>query len=116
MASPPGKDNSGISAFAQFGANTSSTLPFREYLGTGLTAFGLVPGRPDDSAGAGMALAWLNGNDFNRSSELMFQAYYQAHIWNGIYAQPVVSFIPTPGGGSDLDPAWALTMRVSVLF
>jgi len=112
----PGKDNSGLSAFAQFGANTSSTLPFREYLGAGLTAFGLVPGRPEDSAGAGMALAWLNANDFNRSSELMFQAYYQAHIWNGIYAQPVVSFIPTPGGGSDLDPAWALTMRVSVLF
>ena len=76
----PGEDNSGISGFFQFGANDSETLPMNQYFGSGLTAFGLIPGRSKDSAGAGMACSWLNGNIFDRSSELMFQAYYQAHL------------------------------------
>lgn len=112
----PGKDNSGISGFFQFGANDSVTLPFDQYFGAGLTAFGLVPGRPQDSAGAGVALSWLNQDIFERSSELMFQGYYQAHLIEGAYFQPVLSYIPTPGAGADLGGAWALTMRVTLLF
>jgi porin len=112
----PGKDNSGISGFFQFGANDSETLPMNEYFGSGLTAFGLVPGRPEDSAGIGMACSWLNGNIFHRSSELMFQAYYQAHLIGGMYFEPAITYIPTPGANPDLDAAWATTLRVTVLF
>jgi porin len=36
----PGKDNSGISSFFQFGANDSETLLMNQYFGSGLTAFG----------------------------------------------------------------------------
>jgi porin len=119
----PGKDNSGISGFFQFGANNSDTLPVNQYFGSGLTAFGLVPGRSQDSAGAGMALSWLNGNIFHRSSELMFQVYYQAHIIAATYVEPAISYIPTPGANPDrpgakrdLDAAWATTLRVTILF
>ena len=56
----PGVDNSGVSGFYQFGANNSNALPARQYVGGGLTAFGLVPGRPDDSFGFGVAQTWLN--------------------------------------------------------
>ena len=112
----PGKDNSGISSFFQFGANNSETLPMNQYFGSGLTAFGLVPGRSRDSAGAGMACSWLNGNIFDRSSELMFQAYYQAHLIGGTYFEPAITYIPTPGANPDLDAAWATTFRVTVLF
>ncbi len=87
-----------------------------QYFGSGLTAFGLVPGRSKDSAGAGMACSWLNRNIFHRSSELMFQAYYQAHIIAATYVEPAISFIPTPGDKPDLDAAWATTLRVTVLF
>jgi len=48
--SHPGR-NSGSRVFFQFGANNSETLPVNQYFGTGLTAFGLVPGRSQDSAG-----------------------------------------------------------------
>jgi porin len=112
----PGKDNSGITSFFQFGANNSETLPVNQYFGSGLTAFGLVPGRSQDSAGAGMAWSWLNGNIFHRSSELMFQVYYQAHLIAGTYFEPAISYIPTPGASHDLDAAWATTLRVTVLF
>ena len=48
--------------------------------------------------------------------ELMFQAYYQAHLVAGTYFQPVISYIPTPGADADLPPAWAATMQITVLF
>jgi porin len=112
----PGKDSSGITGFFQFGTNNSETLPVNHFFGSGLTAFGLVPGRSQDSAGAGMALSWLNGNIFHRSSELMFQVYYQAHIIAATYVEPAISYIPTPGANRDLDAAWATTLRVTVLF
>jgi porin len=80
-----------ISAFVQFGVNNSETLPAEDYFGAGLTGFGLVPFRPDDSIGAGMAWSWLNPKVFNRPSELMFQGYYQAHLYAGIFFQPAIS-------------------------
>jgi porin len=112
----PGKDNSGITSFFQFGANNSETLPVNQYFGSGLTAFGLVPGRSQDSFGAGTAWSWLNGNVFQRRSELMVQAYYQAHLVAGTYFEPAISYIPTPGASPRHGDAWATTLRVTVLF
>lgn len=112
----PEKDNSGISGFFQFGVNDSSTLPVNQYFGMGFTGFGLVPWRPKDSMGAGMSWAWLNRNVFNRSSELMFQGYYQANVWKSVYLQPAITYIPTPGASSSLGGAWASTIQVVALF
>jgi len=112
----PGKDTSGISGFFQFGVNQSNTLPVNQYFGTGLTAFGLVPGRLKDSTGIGMSWAWLNPNVTNRSSELMFQTYYQANIWQSVYLEPAISYIPTPGASSSLGGAWASTLQMTILF
>jgi porin len=112
----PTLDNSGISGFTQFGVNNSETLPIDEYFGLGLTEFGLVPNRTNDSAGVGLAWSSLNHNIFQRSSELMFQAYYQAHITDGAYFEPALSYIPTPGANPHLEAAWALTLRAIYLF
>jgi porin len=112
----PTIDNSGVSGFVQFGVNNSETLPIDEYFGIGLTEFGLVPNRTRDSAGVGLAWSSLNGNIFQRSSELMFQAYYQAHITHGAYFEPAISYIPTPGANPRLNAAWALTLRAICLF
>ncbi len=112
----PGKDDSGISGFFQFGVNHSETLPVNQYFGMGFTGFGLVPGRLKDSMGAGMSWAWLNPNLFNRSSELMFQGYYQANVWRSVYVEPAITYIPTPGAKASLGGAWATTIQVVVLF
>jgi porin len=105
-----------ISTFVQFGVNNSETLPVKDYFGLGLTGFGLVPLRPSDSLGVGMAWSWLNPRLFNRPSELMFQGYYQVHLYAGTFFQPAVSYIPTPGVSSSLGSAWAVTFRFTVLF
>lgn len=116
LIDPDPAQRSSLSAFFQFGLNNSETLPMNQSFGLGLTGFGLVPHRPRDSVGAGMSWAWLNPNIFDRSSELMFQTYYQAHLYGGTFFQPAVSYIPTPGAGGDLGGAWALTFRVTLLF
>jgi porin len=46
----------------------------------------------------------------------MVQGYYQAHLMGGAFFQPALSYIPTPGGGADLGGAWAMTLRLVVLF
>jgi porin len=112
----PNIDNSGISGFVQFGVNNSETLPINEYFGLGLTEFGLVPNRPRDSAGVGLACSWLNPNIFKRDSESIFQAYYQAHITHGAYFEPAITYIPTPGANPKLDAALALSLTVICLF
>lgn len=111
-----GRQRASISTFVQFGANNSVTLPVNQYFGVGFTGFGLVPRRPDDSLGFGLAWSWLNPEIFHRPSELMFQAYYQAHLVGGTFVQPGLSYIPTPGAAADLGGAWAVTFRVMVLF
>lgn len=108
--------NSSISIFYQFGVNDSQTLPVNQYFGAGVTGFGLVPNRPSDSIGFGMAWSWLNPRIFNRSSELMFQTYYQVHIIGGAFFQPTFSYIPTPGASSSLGGAYAMTLRFTLLF
>jgi porin len=128
----PGQDNSGVSGFYQFGANNSNAMLARQYFGTGLTGFGLVPGRPDDSMGFGLALTWLNTESFAghaffpkfheghplplRPSQLMFQWYYQMQLAKGVFFQPAITYIPTPGMSTTIPASAAGTMRLIVLF
>ncbi len=112
----PGYDSSGVSAFYQYGINNSSALPMKQYIGAGLTAFGLIDNRANDSFGAGVAFSSLNQKSFQRPNELMYQVYYQAQIIDAIYIEPALSYIPNPGASIGLSPAWAGTLRAIVLF
>ncbi|CAN5848649.1 hypothetical protein BH11PSE3_BH11PSE3_27780 [soil metagenome] len=108
--------DSSISLFYQFGINNAETLPVNRYYGAGITAFAMIGERSQDSMGVGMALSKLNPNLFARATELMFQAYYQAHLYGATFLQPTVSFIPTPGAAPNLPSTVALTMRLTMLF
>jgi porin len=108
--------SSAITMFYQFGANSSQTLPIRQYYGAGVTGFGLIGSRERDSIGFGAGLSRLNPNLFVRQSELMFQAYYQAHLYAATFLQPTISYIPTPGASPNTPGALAMTMRLTVLF
>jgi porin len=111
-----GVDNSGVSAFFQFGINDSETMIANRYVGFGVTGFGLVPGRPKDSMGGGVAASWLNQSLGFRSSEVILQAYYQMHVFGDIYLQPNITHVPNPGAKPGLSPATAATMMLTVLF
>lgn len=112
----PAVPSSGITSFVQFGVNNSQTMPINQYYGAGLTAFGLIGNRDKDSFGVGMALSKLNPVLFQRPSELMFQAYYQAHIFGATFLQPTVSLIPTPGAAPNIPMTVTTTLRLTVLF
>jgi len=119
-----------ISMFYQYGVNNSKTMPVRQFVGAGFTAFSFIANRPEDSFGAGMSLSFLNQNRYQRASELMFQTYYQAAIIPGaIFLQPTLSYIPTPGQIPDnldykpkpgqapnLPPTVAGTLRLTGVF
>ncbi len=112
----PSVSNSSISVFAQLGANSSQTLPISQYYGVGATAFGLIGSRDKDSMGIGFGLSRMNQTQFQRPSEFMMQAYYQAHLFAATFLQPTVSYIPTPGLSPTLPGALATTLRLTVLF
>ncbi len=105
-----------VSGFFQFGWNNSRTLPMNLFAGMGLTAFALVPKRPNDSFGMGLAWSRLNRHTFSRYSELMLQGYYQIQVYQSIYFQPVLSYIPNPGAHPNKSNVVALTGRLTVLF
>lgn len=110
----PKINDSGISAFWQLGINHAKTLPMNKFIGFGMTAFALT--RPKDSFGMGAAWSWLNHRIFTRNSEFMLQGYYQAHIFHTTYLEPVITYIPTPGGGKDLPQTVAATVQMITLF
>jgi porin len=105
-----------ISGFLQWGWNHARTLPVNLFVGTGLTGFALVPNRPNDSFGMGIAWSRLNRHLFARYSEWMFQGYYQAQMYKSSYFQPVLSYIPNPGAHPDQSNVVAITARLIVLF
>lgn len=88
----------------------------KQSFGAGLTAFGLIANREEDSIGAGVSYACLNQRSTNRPTETMVQVYYQAKVMTDIYLEPALSYIPTPGQEKSLSPAWAGTVRAVVLF
>jgi porin len=112
----PGVDNSGVSGFFQFGINDSSTMIANEYFGMGFTAFDLVPRRPVDSFGCGLAWSWLNRRYGFRGNEATLQAYYQMHLIGTSFLEPVLSYIPNPGISPATQGAVAITAQMVVLF
>jgi porin len=112
----PSVPHSSVSVFYQVGANASQTLPITQYYGAGITAFGLIGERDSDSIGVGVGLSRLNPHIFQRPTELMFQAYYQAHLHASIFLQPTITYIPTPGLSPTLPGALTTTLRLTVLF
>lgn len=112
----PSIDKSGITLFYQFGINNSITLPFPTYVGFGLTAFALIPKRPDDTFGVGMALAWLNKRTFTHETECILQGYYQAKFIKSSFLEAALTYIPQPGLPTSKQNTVAFTARIIALF
>jgi porin len=113
---PKSASKGNLSGFFQLGWSNSRTLEMNLFAGAGLTAFAVIPNRPNDSLGMGAAWSRLNPHLFSRYSELMFQGYYQAKVYKSSYFQPVISYIPFPGAHPTKSNVWTFTSRLIVLF
>lgn len=95
--------------FLRAGAAPQDRNTVNFYIDGGLTFAGLVPGRPDDAFGVGLAYArvsdYARGFDFDanapvlRRSEAALELTYQAQIVSGWTLQPDFQYIISPGGG-----------------
>jgi carbohydrate-selective porin OprB len=74
------------------------------------------------SAGAFGADFFYNEKPFStplpplRPSQLMIQMYYQMKLRDGLFFQPTLTDIPTPGQRNSLPNALAITLQVIALF
>lgn len=99
-----------VIGYMQYGINNSRIMPVNQYAGGGISGFGLIPHRPKDSIGLGVAVSWLNTptvgsisspphpTRINTSNmQFMSQFYYQAHVIGDVYFTPAFTYIPNPG-------------------
>jgi porin len=127
----PGVNNHGLITWAQFGATNSDIVLTHRYFGLGLTYFGPLPGRDDDSIGFGLAYGEMTGDAHAGAgffpgdnlritrlapSETILTWYYQMKIKGGFFMQPNLSYIPEPAQHPGIPGAFNFTMRAIVLF
>ncbi len=110
----PGAPGEGASAFVRLSAVPGDRNLIDLYVDAGIAYKGLIPGRPNDTAGLGVihsriapaarafdrdALILGTGTGPIRSSETVIEATYQAEIVPGFTLQPDLQFVMRPGGG-----------------
>jgi porin len=128
------KNNNGLTSFFQFGATNTDLVFIHRYFGTGLTYFGPIPGRDDDSCGFGVGYGTTNGDPDAASvlftlpkgtslretqlgrDEILLSWYYQMKIRDGIYFQPNLTEVVDPGRHAGIPDAFAITLRLLALF
>ncbi|MBV9342875.1 MAG: carbohydrate porin [Acidobacteria bacterium] len=127
-----------ISAFARFGWNNGKTESFAytevdQTVATGLGASGAIWHRLHDRAGVAFVtnaickdhqnylssggLGFLLGDGrLNYGRENIFESYYTAHLWRGIYLAPGVQYIADPGYNRDRGPVVVPSLRLHLEF
>lgn len=109
---PDAAADKGINVFLRLTGAPSDRSTIDRYVDGGIKFSGFVPGRPDDSFGAGFAYARIGGGLRGASQdavafgkpgpvrdyEAVFEASYTAQIIPGWILQPDVQYILHPGG------------------
>lgn len=127
----PGNSHNGLGCFYQFGATNSDIVFTQRFFGCGLTYFGLLPRRDDDSAGFAMGLGRMT-NDPNAGKaffsgfgpgpapvgdhELILTWYYQMQLRPNMFLQPNLTYIPNPARVPGTPGAFPLTIQAVMLY
>lgn len=117
--------NRQLAAFAEVGLGDQRVNRFRAYVGTGLVATGLLPGRSGDELGA--ALAWAqNGSHFmslheqagvpTDRAEAAIDVTYLSQVTTWLALQPDFQYIVHPDTAPSVGNACALQLRFEVKF
>ena len=114
-----------IGAFLQLGVSEQQVNRFGSYTGGGITAAGLIPNRPDDQIGFGVASA-RNGFSYMQSQQLMgvpvnraetaLEATYLAKINDSVAWQPDVQYVIHPNTDPTIRNALVFQLRLQLGF
>ena len=109
-----------LSIFGRLGLASSSVNRFGSYFGAGTTYTGLLPGRPEDEAGAAIAVA-RNGAPFKRAiladgrdvvpAESVVELTYRVQLIPGLALQPGVQWVMSPDTSPSVPNALVLALR-----
>ena len=119
-----GEADKGVGLFARVAGSPGDRSPVDFYIDGGIVFSGLVPGRPDDSFGAGLAFARISDQARSldrevvasgtlqplRDHEAALEINYKAQIIPGWVVMPEFQYIWHPGGhvSGDADPTRAI--------
>lgn len=110
-------DDRGVGAFVQYGYADPGVSEAEHHVGAGVSASGVVPGRPEDALGAyGSLVLFSQGAGFTEDHELAVEAFYKAAITPWLSLKPDVQYIVNPGGDDALRDAVVATLRVEAAF
>jgi porin len=114
----PGENNNGLATWIQLAATNSDFVSTHRFIGSGLTYFGPVDGRENDSAGFAFAYGKMNDDpaaDLGKQ-EAIYTWYYQYQLSECCYLQPNLTYISTPAAEPGLSDVLAITFRAIVVF
>ena len=127
----PGKSNNGLNGYYQFGSTNNDVVFTQRFFGGGLTYFGALPRRDNDSLGFAMAWGQMT-NDPNAGKvffngygpgpapvgphEVILTWYYQIQVRDGMFLQPNLTYIPDPARVPGTPGAFPFTIQAVVLF
>lgn len=118
-----GDSTQGLILFARAGVADPRVNRFSQYYGGGLVYQGLLPGRPTDEVGLGVAAA-LNGSHFERGqqqsgvladdAEIAFEFTYAINFTPEVLIQPNLQYIINPGTNPSIANAVVLGVRLGL--
>jgi porin len=114
----PGESNNGLTAWLQLAATNSDFISTHRYVGSGLSYFGPIRYRDNDSAGFAFAYGEMNDDpaaDLG-PQEAIYTWYYQYQVCQSCNLQPNLTYISTPASSPGLSDVFALTFRAIVVF
>lgn len=106
-------EHTAIGGFIQAGLAQGDRNEIGQYFGTGISAFGPIPSRPDDVATFGVAVARLTSGaaeDRDRA-ETALELSYRVKLTESAAIQPDIQYIVNPGANPSLDDALVLSVR-----
>ena len=121
----PGTDDQGASVFLRVSGAPSDRNPIDVYVDGGLSYKGLVPGRPDDTAGLAAAYGRSSPNlaqlDIQSGAlvhdyQAVIEATYQIAVVPGLTVQPDFQYVFHPGAHAVADPVDGLPIRDAAVF
>ncbi|MBS3820636.1 MAG: carbohydrate porin [Phycisphaerae bacterium] len=110
-------DMQGVGVFARYGYRPGNITWNHGFWSAGLQYQGLIPGRPADTMGFGVAQAMLESSAaIDKSQETAYEIYYDAQIMPFFNMGGSLQVIENPGGVNNVDHATVIGLRASLTF
>jgi porin len=106
----------GLDLFLQAGSADEAVAEITSHYAAGLAATGLIPSRPDDTAGIMATQAGLNGLNGFQEDEIALELFYGIRTCNRFVLKPDLQYIIHPSGDPAIEDTFVVTLRLEFGF